>query len=112
MKAAKVWVLISIDDKNDPVVEEFELFSALKVRMRGILANDPQYKLLENGRPVSWDWGEPELHIGESSAPAKKPRAKRSDAGTKRVVVGRTRGFAGPNGEPGEVGDVVAEVKA
>jgi hypothetical protein len=76
-KATKVWVLISIDDRGDPRVDEFDMLSALKVRMRGILSNDPQYKLLENGRTVSWDWGEPELHIGESSAPAKKPRAKR-----------------------------------
>lgn len=78
-----IYALISVDDKGDPRVEEFDMFSALRVRMTNIQANDPQYKLLADGRPVSWDWGEPELHIhigGDAPAVAeqpKKPRAKR-----------------------------------
>jgi hypothetical protein len=81
-KATTVYTLISTDDKNDPRVEEFDMFSALKIRMRGIPANDPQYKLLANGRLVSWDWSEPELNIngievGSAPMPAKKERAKR-----------------------------------
>lgn len=77
-----LYTLISLDDKNDPRVEEFDMLSALKIRMRGIPANDPQYKLLANGRLVAWDWSEPELNIngievGGTPTPAKKERARR-----------------------------------
>lgn len=112
-KSTPVYALISIDDKKDPRVEEFDMVSALKVRMTGIQANDPQYKLLQDGRAVSWDWSEPELIIGETVAPVKKTRAPRSDKGqARKVIVGRTRGFSGPDGEPGKVGVIVAEVKS
>lgn len=87
-----VYTLISTDDKNDPRVEEFDMFSALKIRMRGIPANDPQYKLLVDGRLVAWDWSEPELNIngieiGGTPTAAKKTRATRSDKGATRKKV-------------------------
>lgn len=107
-KSTPVYSLISIDDKKDPRVEEFDMVSALKVRMAGIQANDPQYKLLQDGRAVSWDWSEPELIIGETAAPVvKKPRAKRrtkaemeADAKSKAAVKGAKVLIDGANGKP------------
>lgn len=83
-KSTAIYTLVSIDDKNDPVVEEFEFFAALKARMKDIQPNDPQYKLLKDGRPVTFEWGEPELIIGGAPTPTAKPRAPRSDKGTRR----------------------------
>lgn len=77
------YTLVSTDDKNDPLIEEFEIFEALKIRMRGITVDDQRFKLLKDGRPVTFDWSEPELIIGGVAvAPAtrKKPGRKKKPA--------------------------------